>query len=194
MDDPVLLNDWHPVASSAGLSAGILKPVRLLDRELVIWRGSDDSVRAWEDRCPHRGTRFSIGTIQDDQRTRCCFSRLIGGDSLVQFRLSPRDARSQSGGNDHQNLERTAIELSGEALIQIDQRIFQTRDRRRGLFRSGGGKFAFPLLPLHDRYLQLAGFAEGGICFGLRRHRFGIGLVRERFLIGDHIELFRFGR
>ena len=90
MDDPVLLNDWHPVASSAGLSAGILKPVRLLDRELVIWRGSDDSVRAWEDRCPHRGTRFSIGTIQDDQLV-CAYHgwRFAGSGRCTHFPALP---------------------------------------------------------------------------------------------------------
>jgi phenylpropionate dioxygenase-like ring-hydroxylating dioxygenase large terminal subunit len=33
----------------------------------VIWRDRGGSVHAWEDRCPHRGTRLSIGRIADDQ-------------------------------------------------------------------------------------------------------------------------------
>jgi phenylpropionate dioxygenase-like ring-hydroxylating dioxygenase large terminal subunit len=67
MDDPVLLDDWHPVAASSGVGAGKLVPVRLLDRELVLWRGSSGEVHAWRDRCPHRGTRLSIGRVEADQ-------------------------------------------------------------------------------------------------------------------------------
>jgi phenylpropionate dioxygenase-like ring-hydroxylating dioxygenase large terminal subunit len=67
MDDPVLLDDWHPVAASSGVETGKLVAVRLLDRELVLWRGSGGEVHAWLDRCPHRGTRLSIGRIEADQ-------------------------------------------------------------------------------------------------------------------------------
>jgi len=67
MDDPLLLDDWHPVAASAQLRSGTLTPVRLLDRELVLWRSSDGRVHAWLDRCPHRGTRLSIAHIESDQ-------------------------------------------------------------------------------------------------------------------------------
>jgi phenylpropionate dioxygenase-like ring-hydroxylating dioxygenase large terminal subunit len=41
--------------------------VRLLDRELVLWRSNDGHAHAWRDLCPHRGTRLSIGHIEDDQ-------------------------------------------------------------------------------------------------------------------------------
>lgn len=67
MDDPVLLDDWHPVAASANLGIGAKLATRLLDRELVIWRSGDGEVHAWLDRCPHRGTRLSIGRIEADQ-------------------------------------------------------------------------------------------------------------------------------
>jgi phenylpropionate dioxygenase-like ring-hydroxylating dioxygenase large terminal subunit len=67
MDDPVVLDDWHPVAASAGLGVGMLTATRLLDRELVLWRSNDGQVHAWQDRCPHRGTRLSIGAIENDQ-------------------------------------------------------------------------------------------------------------------------------
>jgi phenylpropionate dioxygenase-like ring-hydroxylating dioxygenase large terminal subunit len=66
MDDPALLNDWHPVAAGARLAVGSLAPVRLLELDLVLWRSADGRVHAWEDRCPHRGTRLSIGRIEDD--------------------------------------------------------------------------------------------------------------------------------
>jgi phenylpropionate dioxygenase-like ring-hydroxylating dioxygenase large terminal subunit len=67
MDDPVLLNDWHPVAAADQLAVGTPAPVRLLERELVLWRSDDGRVHAWEDRCPHRGTRLSIGRIENNQ-------------------------------------------------------------------------------------------------------------------------------
>jgi phenylpropionate dioxygenase-like ring-hydroxylating dioxygenase large terminal subunit len=67
MDDPVLLNDWHPVAACSQVGSGALVPVRLLDREIVLWRSSDGRLHAWLDRCPHRGTRLSIGRIEADQ-------------------------------------------------------------------------------------------------------------------------------
>lgn len=66
-EDRVLLDDWHPVAAAGAVPAGELVPVRLLDRELVLWRAADGNVRAWEDRCPHRGTRLSIGRIYGDE-------------------------------------------------------------------------------------------------------------------------------
>jgi phenylpropionate dioxygenase-like ring-hydroxylating dioxygenase large terminal subunit len=67
MDDPVVLDDWHPVAAGSGVATGKLVPVRLLDRELVLWRDSSGEVHAWLDRCPHRGTRLSIGRVEADQ-------------------------------------------------------------------------------------------------------------------------------
>ena len=60
-EDPILVDDWHPVEASASIAGGRLVATHLLDREIVLWRAADGAVRAWEDRCPHRGTRLSIG-------------------------------------------------------------------------------------------------------------------------------------
>ena len=67
MDDPVLLEDWHPVMAAAAVESGSILKAALLGRELALWRGADGAVRAWEDRCPHRGTRFSCGRVERDQ-------------------------------------------------------------------------------------------------------------------------------
>ena len=64
--DPALFDDWHPVAASAALVPGAIVPVRLLGAEFALWRGADGRVRAWEDRCPHRGLRFSQGRASGD--------------------------------------------------------------------------------------------------------------------------------
>jgi len=66
-DDPVLLDDWHPVAASRDVPVGAAFAVSLLGRELVLWRTADDGIAAWDDRCPHRGARLSIGSVVDGE-------------------------------------------------------------------------------------------------------------------------------
>ena len=61
--DPAIFNDWHPVTASAAVTPGGIMPATLLGRDLALFRGPDGAIHAWEDRCPHRGTRFSIGRI-----------------------------------------------------------------------------------------------------------------------------------
>lgn len=66
MDDAVLLNDWHPVAATDALLPGHIAAAQLLGAELALWRDSAGEVHAWEDRCPHRGTRFTVGHVDED--------------------------------------------------------------------------------------------------------------------------------
>lgn len=68
IQDPILLNDWHPVYRSDALIQGKPQSVRLLGEDLVVWRSVDD-VRAWKDLCVHRGTRLSLGEAQEDTLT-----------------------------------------------------------------------------------------------------------------------------
>ncbi|HEX6799537.1 MAG TPA: aromatic ring-hydroxylating dioxygenase subunit alpha [Ktedonobacterales bacterium] len=63
--DPLLLDDWHVVAYAPDLAAGKPLGVRLLDEDLVLWRDADGEVHAWRDLCLHRGTRLSLGRIED---------------------------------------------------------------------------------------------------------------------------------
>lgn len=62
IDDPVLINDWHPVAHQRELNQHNPLPVRLLGEDLVVWRAGDQ-VLAWQDLCLHRGTRLSLGQV-----------------------------------------------------------------------------------------------------------------------------------
>ena len=64
--DPVLLNDWHVVGYSTDFVEGTIYPVRLLERELIVWRSADGQVHLWEDLCIHRGARLSKGWIKND--------------------------------------------------------------------------------------------------------------------------------
>jgi len=72
LHDPVLRNDWHPVAIAQGIVQGVITPTQLLDTALALWRDTHGQVHAWEDRCPHRGVKFSIGTQQGDV-LRCAY-------------------------------------------------------------------------------------------------------------------------
>lgn len=64
IDDAVLLNDWHPVATMESLRERQILGVRLLEEDIVLWR-IDDQVLAWQDLCIHRGTRLSLGKVED---------------------------------------------------------------------------------------------------------------------------------
>ncbi len=66
INDPVLINEWHVVCRSEDVPVG--KPVgaRLLDEDIVVWRVGGQ-VLAWQDLCIHRGTRLSLGRIEDDR-------------------------------------------------------------------------------------------------------------------------------
>lgn len=65
--DPVLLNDWHAVAFDRDIKEGVLYPVRLLGRDLVIWRADSGDLHVWEDLCVHRGARLSKGWICNNE-------------------------------------------------------------------------------------------------------------------------------
>ncbi len=69
--DPVLANDWLPVAASDQLRPDRPLAVRLLGEALVIWR-SRTSVLAWQDRCPHRGARLSLGQVRAEEDELVC--------------------------------------------------------------------------------------------------------------------------
>jgi phenylpropionate dioxygenase-like ring-hydroxylating dioxygenase large terminal subunit len=60
IDDPVLINDWHPVAALDQFTDRDILPVRLLGEDLVIWKTGSQYL-AWQDLCVHRGARLSLG-------------------------------------------------------------------------------------------------------------------------------------
>ncbi len=60
--DPVLVDDWHPVATPAQVDVRGILGVRLLGRDLVLWK-SATAYHAWHDLCVHRGARLSGGVL-----------------------------------------------------------------------------------------------------------------------------------
>ncbi|WP_375500147.1 Rieske 2Fe-2S domain-containing protein [uncultured Nostoc sp.] len=65
--DKIILNDWHAVARVSDCQPGTLKQVRLLEENLLLWRSDSlqDSIQVWQDRCPHRSARLSLGNVSD---------------------------------------------------------------------------------------------------------------------------------
>ncbi len=53
--------EWFPVVRSEEVGPRHIHRSQLLNQELAIWRDDDGRVNAWENRCPHRGTRLSVG-------------------------------------------------------------------------------------------------------------------------------------
>lgn len=66
IDDPVLIDDWHAVATAEELQERQLLGTRLLGEDIVVWQ-ADGSIMAWQDLCIHRGTRLSLGKVENSR-------------------------------------------------------------------------------------------------------------------------------
>lgn len=64
LNDPVLLNDWHVVAYASDIEEGKPVSIRLLEEDIVLWRAVN-RVHAWRDICLHRGTKLSLGKVEN---------------------------------------------------------------------------------------------------------------------------------
>ena len=54
---------WIPAFGAASLAAGTAVPAIVEGEKLVLWRSLSGRAHAWEDRCPHRGMRLSLGAV-----------------------------------------------------------------------------------------------------------------------------------
>ena len=61
---------WFPVCRGEEAVPRHIVHTALLGQELAVWRADDGTVNAWENRCPHRGVRLSVGTNLGD-RLKC---------------------------------------------------------------------------------------------------------------------------
>ncbi len=62
--DDALIDWWYVVNWSSSVKVEP-KATELLGRRIVVWRDADGVPHAAYDRCPHRGTQLSLGTIDD---------------------------------------------------------------------------------------------------------------------------------
>ncbi|MGJ7602845.1 Rieske 2Fe-2S domain-containing protein [Variovorax sp. LT1R20] len=72
MTDPTT-STWHPVAPSAGVHPGANIVAGFAEgQELALWRSASGAAQAWENRCPHRSVRFTLGQVIED-RLSCAY-------------------------------------------------------------------------------------------------------------------------
>ncbi|PZO14098.1 MAG: (2Fe-2S)-binding protein [Burkholderiales bacterium] len=64
---PFAPDGWFPVELSQHVPEGLVVQSMLLGQELALWRSAAGSVQAWENRCPHRSVRLTLGFVVDDQ-------------------------------------------------------------------------------------------------------------------------------
>ena len=67
------ISAWHPVARSADVRPGAnIVAGFALGQELALWRSADGAPQAWENRCPHRSVRFTLGQVVEN-RLSCAY-------------------------------------------------------------------------------------------------------------------------
>jgi nitrite reductase/ring-hydroxylating ferredoxin subunit len=64
------LDRWFPVARGEEIVPRHVVQAQLLGQEIALWRDDAGLVNAWENRCPHRGVRLSIG-LNTGTELRC---------------------------------------------------------------------------------------------------------------------------
>jgi phenylpropionate dioxygenase-like ring-hydroxylating dioxygenase large terminal subunit len=74
---------WYVVAKSGDIAPGRVRALRILGKDLVVWRGADGGVRCIEDRCPHRGARLSLGDVVDSDVACRYHGVTLDGDGKI---------------------------------------------------------------------------------------------------------------
>ena len=77
---------WFPVARVEEVVPRHVVQAQILGQEVAVWRDDEGQVNAWENRCPHRGVRLSIG-INDGKQLRCQYHgwRYASGSGQCTF-------------------------------------------------------------------------------------------------------------
>lgn len=60
------MTNWVANGLSKDLPSGVVIPGRWQGVDLAIWRSGSGVLRAWKDRCPHRGMRLSHGFVRGE--------------------------------------------------------------------------------------------------------------------------------
>jgi phenylpropionate dioxygenase-like ring-hydroxylating dioxygenase large terminal subunit len=91
VENPALRHQWYVVAEGADVTDAPVG-VRLLGADYVVWRSPSGDVTAAPDRCPHRESPLSIGTVEHGC-LRCPYHGWTFGDGgrCVEVPSSGRD-------------------------------------------------------------------------------------------------------
>jgi vanillate O-demethylase monooxygenase subunit len=75
-DSPFVRNVWYVAGWASEAPVGKILARTLLDTPVVIWRGGDNAVHAFEDLCCHRGAPLSLGRLEGDA-LRCMYHGML---------------------------------------------------------------------------------------------------------------------
>jgi phenylpropionate dioxygenase-like ring-hydroxylating dioxygenase large terminal subunit len=74
---------WFVALPAAELVLGEIAWIQLHGEELAVWRDASGRVNAWENRCPHRGVRLTLGdNLGSELRCRYHGWRFAGGSGI----------------------------------------------------------------------------------------------------------------
>jgi nitrite reductase/ring-hydroxylating ferredoxin subunit len=76
---------WYPIEISQRIRAGVITQAFLHGQELALWRNSAGQVMVWENRCPHRSVRLTLGRIVDDQLACGYHGWRYGNDGACRY-------------------------------------------------------------------------------------------------------------
>ena len=58
---------WYAVEASALVEAETVHQAFLFGQELAVWRSTSGTIHAWDNRCPHRSVRLSLGFVEGER-------------------------------------------------------------------------------------------------------------------------------
>jgi phenylpropionate dioxygenase-like ring-hydroxylating dioxygenase large terminal subunit len=61
---------WYAIAAEHDVPQRHVYRTTLGGHELAVWRSRAGAIQVWDNRCPHRGVRFSLGEVVGDE-LRC---------------------------------------------------------------------------------------------------------------------------
>lgn len=79
-----LRGQWYPVAKSVEIKRTQPYGAKVVGEKIVLWRGSDGTINALEDFCPHRGAPLSFGEVHEGNIGCRYHGLVVNGEGVVQ--------------------------------------------------------------------------------------------------------------
>jgi len=140
---------WFPVARSAEVAPRHIAQAQLLGREIALWRSDAGAVNAWENRCPHRGVRLSIGHNTGNE-LRCQYHGWRFAAGSGQCTLIPAHPTQKPA---------SSIRAGVYAVVERYHLVWVNLDPQVGAADGAGAAVPTPI-PTAAAELELGGVAE----------------------------------
>ncbi|WP_096911056.1 Rieske 2Fe-2S domain-containing protein [Acinetobacter colistiniresistens] len=62
----MITGQWIPLVPSILIETGEVEQVLVRGKDVAVWRSMQGHVQIWENRCPHRSVRLSLGQVQGE--------------------------------------------------------------------------------------------------------------------------------